>query len=258
LGEAVSGGQFEGGREMIRIAVCDDNITEGENVCRLVEQCCKEAKAIYRINCFDHSKALWYEIDEGAYFDLFLLDIDMPELDGLELTGEIRRFLPDALVIFVTSYEKYVYDSFKVQPYRFLPKKCIGEMLPGAIRDALGRLAELEDKYLIIENQRGLEKVPLRRITHIWHEGKYAYIEKMDRNTAKVRKTLKQVYEELPAGDFCWVDRGCIVNLSNIEQITGEYIFFANGTRIDVNKEKLAGFKRTVHQYWIEKEGIKQ
>lgn len=243
---------------MIYFTVCDDNAAEGKAVCGIMEKCCREAAMVCRGKLFNNSRALLYEVEEGAHFDLLLLDIDLPGMDGMTLTERLRTFLPDALVIFVTSYEKYVYDSFKAEPYRFIPKKCMEEMLPSAIRDALRRLAEMDDRYLIVENQRGLEKVLFKRITRIWHMGKYAYIEKMDRNTVKLRKTLKQLYQELPEGDFCWVDRGCIVNLANIEQITREYILLVNGKRIDVNQEKLAEFKRTVHRYLIEKEGIRE
>lgn len=57
----------------------------------------------------------------------------------------------------------------------------VDEMLPAAVKDALKLIAD--------------------------QEGKYTYIEKTDGSVAKVRKTLKQVYGELPIGDFAWADR---------------------------------------------------
>lgn len=241
---------------MIHIGICDDNAEMGEKMNQVLEKCCEEIEIACKKSVFSNSKALLYEIEDKTYFDLFLLDIEMPEMDGIDLAGRIKKYLPDALLIFVTSYEKYVYESFKVQPYRFIPKREVDDMLPAAVRDALLLIAGQEGKYLVIENQRVLERIPVKHIAYIWHRGKYAYIERTDGSVAKVRKTLKQVYGELPAGDFVWADRGCILNISKITKITGEVIVLANGARIDVNKDRLIDLKNQVREYWVEKEGI--
>ena len=241
---------------MIHIGICDDNIAMGEKINQVVEKCCEGIGIACKKSVFSSSKALLYEVGDGTYFDLFLLDIEMPETDGLELTGKIKKYLPDALVIFVTDHEKYVYESFKVQPYRFIPKREVDEMLPAAIKDALSLIVDQEGKFYVIENQRALEKIPVKYISYIWHREKYAYIEKTDGTVAKVRKTLKQVYGELPTGDFVWADRGCILNISKIAKITGEVIVLTNGTRIDVNKDRLMDLKNRVREYWVEKEGL--
>lgn len=241
---------------MIHIAICDDDVFEGEKISRAVGQCSEEMKIVCKKSVFSNSRALLHEVEDGLYFDLFILDIEMPELDGINLTERIKRILPDALIVFLTSYEKYVYESFKVQPYRFVPKRYADDMFPAAVKDALKLIAAQEDKYMIIENQRVLEKVHIKHIAYIWHRGKYAYVEKTNGNVAKVRKTLKQVYEELPDEDFVWADRGCIINISKIAQITGEMIVLVNGARIDVNKDRLTGLKNRVRQYWVEKVGI--
>ena len=87
---------------MIHIGICDDNIVAGEKINQVVEKCCEEIKIACKKSLFSSSKALLYEIEDGIYFDLFLLDIEMPETDGIELTGKIKKYLPDALVIFVS------------------------------------------------------------------------------------------------------------------------------------------------------------
>lgn len=241
---------------MIRIAICDDDVKEAEAAGRIVERCCREKKMVCKSRIFHDSKALFYEVEDGEYYDVLLLDIEMPGLNGIELTNRVRKYLPDAITIFVTSYEQYVYKSFEVQPYRFIPKKNAGEMLPAAVRDALGLAAEREGKFYVAENQRVLEKIPLKSITYIWHREKYAYIEKSNREHTKVRKTLKQVYKELPEEEFVWVDRGCIVNLAQIQQITGEGILLTDGTRLGVGRERITELKDRLRGYWIGKEGL--
>ena len=150
---------------MIRIAICDDDVKGAETVGRIVERCCREKEIACKSRIFYDSKAFFYEVEDGEYYDVLLLDIEMPGLNGIELTNRVRKYLPDAITIFVTSYEQYVYKSFEVQPYRFIPKKNAGEMLPAAVRDALGLAVEREGKFYVAENQRVLEKIPLKSIT---------------------------------------------------------------------------------------------
>ena len=221
---------------MIRIAICDDDVKGAETVGRIVERCCREKEIACKSRIFYDSKAFFYEVEDGEYYDVLLLDIEMPGLNGIELTNRVRKYLPDAITIFVTSYEQYVYKSFEVQPYRFIPKKNAGEMLPAAVRDALGLAVEREGKFYVAENQRVLEK--------------------SNREHTKVRKTLKQVYKELPEEEFVWVDRGCIVNLAQIQRITGEGILLTDGTRLGVGRERITELKDRLRGYWIGKEGL--
>ena len=240
---------------MISIAVCDDDAEKGRRIVYEVEKCLNRNKIVYEKQLFTSSKALLHEIADRKNFDLLLLDIELPDINGLELTEQLKRFLPDVLIIFVTSYEKYVYESFKVQPYRFIPKRCLKEMLVSALMDAVKYIEENKGKFYLAENQSGMENIPLRSILYIWHREKYAYIERTNGESTKVRKTLKQVYQELSSGDFEWVDRGCICNLSQIAQITSENIVFTNGTQITAGRDRIRELKDKLRRYWVGQKG---
>lgn len=237
---------------MLKIAICDDEIEKGRQIDAWLNQCFNGKGIIYEKQLFSNSKALWYEIDDGTKFDLLLLDIEMPQLDGISLTEQIKTYLPDALVIFITSYEKYVYESFKVQPFRFIPKRYLKSMLPSALEDARNLLMKNQDRFLIAENQDGIEKIPTRSILYIWHREKYAYIERSNGETSKVRKTLKQVYEMLPEGDFVWIDRGCICNLAQISKITDGYIVLVNSMKLQGSRDRITEVKNIFRKYWTE------
>lgn len=236
---------------MIKIAMCDDDLEKGEAIESLLTAWMNENQRAYEKQRFSSSKGLLYEIEDGTEFDVLLLDIEMPELDGIDLTEQIKNFLPDVLIIFITSHERYVYESFKVQPFRFIPKKYLERMLPLALKDAVEWFEKCEGKYLYIENQEGMEKIPARSITYIWHREKYAYVERTNGNRAKVRKTLKQIYEELPKEDFIWIDRGCICNLIQISKIDKGDVLLTDGTRHPVSRDRLTDVKSTLRKYWI-------
>lgn len=58
-----------------------------------------------------------------VWYDLLLLDIKMPHKSGMEIANVVKAFLPECLVIFVTSYLKYTIDSFALSIFRYIPKQ---------------------------------------------------------------------------------------------------------------------------------------
>lgn len=240
---------------MIRIAICDDDPKKGEAVAAYIETCMREWGVPHETQFFLESQYLYYEIEDGVLFDVLVLDIEMPIMDGIELTERVKEILPDIIIIFVTDYEKYVYESFKVQPFRFIPKKYIDIMLAPALKDAYELYIKSAGKYLIIENQAGIEKIPMCSIKYIWHREKYAYIEKTNGEQSKVRKTLKQIYEELTDSDFVWIDRGYICNLLQISRIQNGDILMTDGTRLKVSRDRLVEIKQILRKYWLDQGG---
>ena len=84
---------------MIHIAVCDDDQKDLEEIDSMVRECCSQAENVYHREIFERSVELIDEIGKGKYFDIFLLDIEMPQIDGMELAARLRDYLPQAVVI---------------------------------------------------------------------------------------------------------------------------------------------------------------
>lgn len=237
---------------MISIAICDDDLVMSKKIERAVKNIYLRNRQLCDVSVFSTGSFLVYEIEDGGSFDLLLLDIEMPGVDGISLAERIKDCLPHCLIIFITSYDKYVYDSFKVQPFRFIPKESLNERLPEALRDAMIWIEKNVCRFYQIQNQQGVEKIPIGEITYIWHREKYAYVEKVNGECSKVRKTLKQVYEELPSGDFVWIDKGCICNLSHIMKIKGGDVTLVNGIRLAVSRDRLTELKDKMLSYWMD------
>ena len=88
---------------MIRIAVCDDEQCFVEQIYTILSVQAKEISSALHISTYMDSGQLLYDVEDGAHFDLLFLDIEMPGTDGMSLAGAIRRSLPLALIVFITS-----------------------------------------------------------------------------------------------------------------------------------------------------------
>lgn len=241
---------------MIQIGICDDNAEQGRLIKDTLDRYMESVSVEYQCMLFRDNKAFLYEIESKTNFDLLFLEIDMPEMNGIELTRKVRRWLPKVLIIFVSSYEKYVYDSFQVQPYRFIPKSQIEQRLVLALKDAIKDISLLENQFFVATNQQGVEKILLKSIVYIWHHEKYAYIQKSDGEYTKVRKTMKQIYEELPHTDFVWADRSYICNLFHVIRVKGDSVSFSTGEQLQISRERIVTLRNQVRKYWLRKKEV--
>jgi len=119
---------------MIKIAVCDDEPNVVEELENRINNCLSELGILYEICLFDKSKAFWYEVEDGVHFDIIFLDIEMPGIDGMKLAEMFQEFLPDVILIFVSSHKKYVFDSFRLDAFRFIPKDQLDDRMRDEIK----------------------------------------------------------------------------------------------------------------------------
>ena len=111
---------------MLRIAVCDDDTNAVMANTKITEKCLRRCGAHGEIMPYTDSKSLLADIaDDGFYFDLILLDIEMPGSSGMELAEKIRPYLPNVRIIFITSHIEYAVDAFELSIFRYVPKQDI-------------------------------------------------------------------------------------------------------------------------------------
>lgn len=237
---------------MLRIAVCDDDRTAVESHVEAARACLRECGNAGEVAAYTHSDNLLYDITEdGFFFDLILLDIEMPGNSGMELARKIRPFLPNVKIIFITSHIEYAIDAFELSIFRYVPKEDVGARLSAALRDAV-RLIGLEDgKAYTIQTNSRLEKIPFKEILYMERDGKNTCIRTAD-GAAKVRKSLQQVYEELASEEFLFIDRGCIVNMIHIMQVREGTVVLKNGVVLPVSRSHLQEVKTRINRYWGE------
>lgn len=100
---------------MLHIAICDDDRVTVENHKTTTENCLKNCGSVGKIETYITSDNLLYDVTEDRFFfDLILLDIEMPRSTGMEIAEKIKPYLPNVKSIFITSHIEYAIDAFEL------------------------------------------------------------------------------------------------------------------------------------------------
>lgn len=235
---------------MIRLAICDDDAQAVAAHRTLAEQALSGAGYGVMVETYTKSESLLADIcEDGRAFDLILLDIEMPGLDGMALVAKIAPYLPQVRVIFITSHREYAIDAYALNIFRYVPKDELAERLPQAVIDA-AKLITLEDgKSYTIQNAHRLEKLALRDIFYIAREGKNVCFF-TTQGEALERTSLAAVLEQLNDPAFVMIDRGMIVNLVHVLAVKDGFAVLDNGVQLPISRGHLAEVKAQLAAYW--------
>lgn len=235
---------------MIRLAICDDEAQAVAAHRALAERALAQGGFAATVEPYTNSESLCADIcEDGRVFDLILLDIEMPGLDGMALVERIAPLLPQVRVIFITSHREYAIDAFALNIFRYVPKDELEKRLPEAILDA-AKLITLEDgKSYTIQTAHRLEKLPLREILYVERVGKNVRFV-TTQGESQERTSLAQVLDKLDDPAFVMIDRGMIVNLVHVLAVKDGFAELDNGARLPISRGHLADVKEKLAAYW--------
>lgn len=237
----------------MRCVVVDDERFFAERLKETVQNYIMKKGGVAIVKCLD-AYSLLNMLTEGENYDLYLIDIEMPGIGGLQLADKIRKIDSSARVIFVTSHEKYALKSIKFRAYYYILKTEYEEELPLILESVWKELNIEPEAHYEIENGLNHFRVPLSNIIYIEKRQKYTIFHCRDNITYKERRTLTEVYENLPQEHFTMIDRGCVINLAYVGALTRYEVAMKNGKKLAISRGMSPMVREDYTRFWRGKE----
>ncbi len=146
-----------------------------------------------------------------------LLDIDMPELDGIHFAEALTQKSPETAVIFITSHANYIRDAFKVYAYDFIEKPLDMARLESTLKRLYHQVGE-DQAPLSLPTEDGLLYVKPSDIVAVEATGKHCIVSDLKKQYT-IKLSLKEMEERLTEPCFFKSGRSFIVNLGHVAGI---------------------------------------
>ncbi len=196
---------------MINICLCDDRI----EFTKLLEDEVKKITAKYDVKIKSYNDSLELKKDLSSIkFDIYILDICMPNISGIELAKYINSICKDHLIIFFTSNSEYVFKSFQLNIFRYIKKENYQEELLEALNSAIQKIETKHHKYTF-KTKNGIVSVAANDILYFTINNRNIEIHYSDKSDILVGLTISKLKEYLNNNVFFIIDRSTIVNLNN-------------------------------------------
>lgn len=228
----------------IRIAACDDDANVLSALPDTLRNVFKD-KADIEVDCFGNETLLLHRM-EITFYDMVILDISMPDTNGLSLGKKIRTIHPAVEIVYLSSHEEKVFDTFVVSPMAFVRKS--------AFFSDIAKLCDLyikrhplrdERKKLLVKDKSGVILIDCDRVRYIENFKNVQYIFVDDRaEPYTVRMTMYGLFEKLKgkSNSFVAISSGVIVNLAYVRRLNGNSLVLDRGGR---NSRSVAATENT-------------
>lgn len=217
------------------IAVCDDLSAELERVATLLDQWQKERNAALHYRLFNNAVEL-LDAAQKERFDLYLLDIMMPGVDGLSAAHEIRQKDDAADIVFLTSSPGFAYESYSVHAMDYLLKPVKKDRL-WPILDQLLLREQKPTEGLTVKSGATLVRVLFSQLSHVEVSGKHLYFNLTDGTIYEVFGTMREYEPQLlQRQEFVHCHRSYIVNLLQVAELSSSGIRTFSGKMLPISR----------------------
>lgn len=148
---------------MLRVAVCDDMANELQILVSLTNQYISTNSLDAKIASFSHPDALLTAI-EAESFHIYILDIVMPIVNGLELGQEIRRLDREAQIIYATTEPQFALQAYAANPINYLIKPIKKQQLFDTLTLAISKADLAEDQTFVVKTTDSVQVIRLSDI----------------------------------------------------------------------------------------------
>ena len=220
----------------MKIAVCDDEEVQRALVVTCVRQYFLDRKIPVNIQEYNSAQQLMFQYDLNSDIDIALLDIQMEGMDGITLAKYLRSKNEGLSIIFITAMTEYIFEGFQVKAINYLLKPFEKEKLYACLGKAVEECNKQED-LLILRVDKELIKIKKNHVLRVESDGHYVKLVTADCNY-RMKKSMKELEQELSEQHFLKINRSDIVNLQGIERITTKEITLMNGDKLLIPKGK--------------------
>lgn len=239
----------------MRIAICDDDERELRHLSELLTEYQSDRRGSVDWRMYGNGTDFLCEMRGGEY-DLVLLDILMPGINGLQVARELRQRDQNVRIILLSATPEFAVESYSVGAYHYLLKPTDSKVLFQLLDKVESELTVQDEQVFLLKNREGVFKIAFSRLEYVEVINKTVFFYLTDGTVHEVNGSLTD-FEEKFAGrtDFVKTHRAYLVNLGCIQSIDANFVVTKNGHHVPVSRPRRKQVRDT-YMHFVHQAGL--
>lgn len=224
---------------MLKIALLDDEINSLNLNKSITTSYFEKDNFPHSIDAFSNPLNLIATVKETKY-DLVILDIDMPEMNGIECAKKLKKIDFDLNIIFLSQMENMVFDCFTVHPFAFIRKNKLYEDFFSVMDSFINMYKSKEDdkNSLIVKNATNVNTLRINDIMYIEGNKNYQNVNFKSKEVLQIRASMKDLEDKLVSKGFIRIQKGFLVNALYIRRIDQHMVLLTNNVELPISSKR--------------------
>ena len=188
-------------------------------------------------------------------FDIILLDIVMPMLNGIDAAKELREKDKNVKIVFLTSSAEFALDSYTVKASNYLLKPLEPTQFFTCLDELIFDIKSVS-KCIIVKGLDAVYRIPLSNIEHVESQSKHIIFYTSDNKTIESTDPL-YTYENILLFEdgFFKCHRSYIINIHRVDSFSPSEVIMQSGCRIPISRSHQKSFEDIYFHVIFEKAG---
>lgn len=235
---------------MFNVSICDDSKYDIDKIKNALGMFSKRKHVELSISEFSNPEMLMYEIEDGKIADIFILDVEMPNMDGFELADKIREHTETSIIIFLTSHDEMASMGYKSKALRYVIKLNLERDIEEALDSAIAEISNVNDKTITLHHYNDYWRIAYKDIICVSRISRQLVITTRLLGEITDNRGIKEFFDLLEDNRFLFIDRSCFVNIDYISQINGFSLKLKDGQVLPISRRSLKNVKQTLLEQW--------
>lgn len=234
----------------MKIAACDDDLIFLQELRNCLNQYLEEKNVKMEYQIFHNPLELVTQIEKGVHYDVILLDVFMPGINGIQCAKDIRNYDSCVKIVFLTSSKEFAIESYTVRAYHYLLKPLEKENLFLLLNQLAEEINVEERNILIVKCKSGITKIVLSKLEYCEVVSRKIMLHLTNGEQYECSWKLSELEEKLNEFDmFLRPHRSFLINMDYIHTLTMQCIVMESGMKIPVPREKYGQIKKAYMEY---------
>lgn len=230
---------------MLRVAICDDSALERDILADFLSHYCNAHAIDYSCKMYDSGEPLCYELGDGGWFDIILLDILMDPPLGIDVARRLREIGYKGTIVFCTAALDFAPDSFEVGASGYLLKP----YTPKTFERTMHRvLSDIVENTYAIKNRSQVLHIPREEIMYVESHNSQCIQHQVGQKTYTLYKKLGEIEQELTAPCFLRCHQSFLVNMNYVKAVDKDFTL-TNDDVVLIRKKNLKELRQIYFDY---------